>query len=302
MTTASVFAPAKVNLTLHVTGRRADGYHLIDSLVAFASVGDQVTVHRAAEFSLCVDGPERADVPTDTGNLALQAAALLAGARGATLFLEKQLPAASGIGGGSADAAAVLRAMVALRHGSDPASWIADADTMLQTMDEQILSLGADVPMCLRASPCRARGIGGNLEFVDLPRVPAVMVNPRVPVPTASVFAALVTRENPAMPDTLPAFPAARDLIDWLARHRNDLETPALGIAPAIGEALRALDETAGCRLARMSGSGATCFGLYETAEDACAACMAIAAKRPTWWVRECEIGDWSERALPVIS
>ncbi|MHA7866579.1 MAG: 4-(cytidine 5'-diphospho)-2-C-methyl-D-erythritol kinase [Salipiger thiooxidans] len=293
-----VFAPAKINLTLHVTGRRSDGYHLLDSLVSFAPVGDWLTVAPGEGLTLEVSGPEAAGVPDDMSNLALRAAALLAGHEGAALTLEKNLPAASGIGGGSADAAAALRGIATL-SGEVPQGFLELPDLLMQRHAERILGLGADVPMCVLSHPLRARGIGERLGLVTLPDVAAVLVNPRLPVSTPAVFKALETRDNPPMPDTLPEFPDAVALIGFLATMRNDLEAPALKVEPGIRAVLDALAGQGGCGLARMSGSGATCFGLFLSEDDARAAAQALTEAHPGWWVASGVLGDCSELALP---
>ncbi|SDE61794.1 4-diphosphocytidyl-2-C-methyl-D-erythritol kinase [Salipiger thiooxidans] len=293
-----VFAPAKINLTLHVTGRRSDGYHLLDSLVSFAPVGDWLTVAPGDGLTLEVSGPEAAGVPDDMSNLALRAAALLAGHEGAALTLEKNLPAASGIGGGSADAAAALRGIATL-SGEIPQGFLELPDLLMHRHAERILGLGADVPMCVLSHPLRARGIGERLGLVTLPDIAAVLVNPRLPVPTPAVFKALETRDNPPMPDTLPEFPDAASLIGFLARMRNDLEAPALKVEPGIRAVLDALAGQGGCGLARMSGSGATCFGLFLSEDDARAAAQALTEAHPGWWVASGVLGDCSELALP---
>lgn len=255
------FAPAKVNLTLHVTGRRGDGYHLLDSLVAFADVGDDVTV--APGRGLTVTGPFARGVPTDGRNLVLRALDLAQAPRAVTL--DKHLPHPAGIGGGSSDAAAVLRLVGAGLSA------------------EQVLSLGADVPVCLLARGARMSGIGEIVRPVALPRLCAVLVNPGLSVPTPEVFRALTTPDNAPMGD-LPEWENAGDLIRWLGTMRNDLEPPALTVAPAIGDVLDAIRQS-GAGLARMSGSGATCCGLYP---DAAAAARAVTElNRPGWWVRQ---------------
>ncbi|MGX0901763.1 4-diphosphocytidyl-2-C-methyl-D-erythritol kinase [Roseovarius sp. MBR-79] len=262
-------APAKVNLTLHVTGRRADGYHLLDSLVAFADMGDLVTVTPDPAPSLCVTGPRAVGVPEGPENLVLRAAALIGVP--AAITLEKHLPAAAGIGGGSSDAAATLRALSRLSGRAVP-----DA-----------LALGADVPVCLGARAARMRGIGGEVTPVaELPALDAVLVNPGVPVATPAVFDRLARRDNPAMPDPLPSWPDAAACIRWLATQRNDLEAPATALCPETGTVLERLQESDGCQLARMSGSGATCFGLYPDRTAATAAAARIAAAHPGWWVQ----------------
>ncbi len=301
VTWARVFAPAKVNLALHVTGRREDGHHLLDTLVAFAPVGDRLSVTAANTLSLTVEGPEAAGVPADMDNLALRAAAIFAGERGFALTLTKHLPAASGIGGGSADAAAALRAVLALRPGWTNAHWQAQ-DEALRPFAEDILALGADVPMCLLARPCRARGIGERIEFVDLPPVPAVLVNPRVPVSTRDVFARLDRPNNPPMPASLPDLADTAGLIGWLRRQRNDLQAPAMSVAPEVGHVLTAIGGQPGCGLARMSGSGATCFGLFADEDDARRAAGALYRDRPDWWVAGGVLGDQQAGAIPEIS
>ncbi|EPX83007.1 4-(cytidine 5'-diphospho)-2-C-methyl-D-erythritol kinase [Salipiger mucosus] len=291
-----VFAPAKVNLALHVTGRRDDGYHMLDSLVSFAPVGDWLIVTEAEGLSLTVEGPEAAGVPTDAGNLAVRAAALLAGARGAALRLDKRLPAASGIGGGSADAAAALRGMAA--HLGPCAG---QPERLLEERGEAILALGADVPMCLLSKPLRVGGIGEALSPVALPDVPAVLVNPRLPVSTPAVFKALSARDNPPMPDPLPQMQDAAALIAALRGMRNDLEAPARAVQPVIGAVLDALQGQPGCGLARMSGSGATCFGLFTEPTEAQAAARALQAAHPDWWIASGLLGDQSELAMPRV-
>ncbi|MEL7461246.1 MAG: 4-(cytidine 5'-diphospho)-2-C-methyl-D-erythritol kinase [Pseudomonadota bacterium] len=302
MTTVDVFAPAKVNLTLHITGRRPDGYHLIDSLVAFGPAGDFLKVKDGAQASLRVDGPEADGVPTNAANLALQAFLALRRDAGVELQLTKHLPAASGIGGGSADAAAAVRAALAME---DPAASTFAAfgpDALLETKFRPLLDLGADIPMCLLPRPLRARGIGEKVEFAKLPPLITLLVNPRVPVPTGDVFAALDTPDNPPMPDILPEFADASSLIDWLSGQRNDLQAAALTVAPAIGDVLCVLNNSPGCGLARMSGSGATCFGLFANEEDAMAAGNAIQANHPDWWLAGGMMGDYLEKAMPLIT
>jgi 4-diphosphocytidyl-2-C-methyl-D-erythritol kinase len=299
MTTVRVFAPAKINLTLHVVGRRADGYHLLDSLVTFADVGDELLVSPGrGGLTLTVRGPEAAGVPADSTNLALRAAAILAGGQGAAVELVKNLPAASGIGGGSADAAAALRAMMALKGIGRTALETREAD--LGARAAEILALGADVPMCLFPRPLRARGIGERVDAVALPAVAAVLVNPRLPVPTPEVFRALDRRDNAPMPERLASFADAAALAAWLGGQRNDLEGAAIRVQPVIATVLAALGATAGCLLARMSGSGATCIGLYAGPAAAAQAAARIKGERPGWWVTEAMLGDQTARAVPV--
>lgn len=256
-------APAKLNLTLHVTGRRPDGYHLLDSLVVFLAVGDVVTV-APGPLSLALTGPFAAGLAkNDPDNLCLRAARLAG--REAAITLEKNLPLASGIGGGSADAAAVLRALDARPEGVE--------------------TLGADLPVCMLGRPARMRGLGEILDPLPaLPPLHLLLVNPGRALATPAVFGALARRDNPAMPEPPPAFADAEALIRFVARCRNDLEPPAIALLPEIADCLAALRE-AGARLARMSGSGATCFGIFDSAAGARAAGDRIRAARPGWWL-----------------
>ncbi|MCV2892947.1 4-(cytidine 5'-diphospho)-2-C-methyl-D-erythritol kinase [Lentibacter sp. XHP0401] len=263
------FAPAKVNLALHVTGQRADGYHLLESLVVFANIGDCVTARLADEPSLHVHGPLAAGVPTGPGNLVLKAAAWAG--HDAAFELEKNLPAAAGIGGGSSDAAAALRALEALTGRAVDVTRLAE--------------LGADLPVCYFGRSCLMRGVGEQVEGVALPRVPAVLANPRVEVATPKVFAALALKDNPPMP-VLPVLDDVSALVAFLANEtRNDLEAPALALAPVIGEVIDRLWALEGARLARMSGSGATCFALFDEIGAAEKAAADLKAQKPDWWI-----------------
>ncbi|RVV97800.1 4-(cytidine 5'-diphospho)-2-C-methyl-D-erythritol kinase [Mesobaculum littorinae] len=266
---AAASAPAKVNLALHVTGRRDDGYHLLDSLVVFADVGDRVTVEPAPDWGLTVTGPRSAGVPTGDDNLVLRAARLAGGAP-ARITLDKHLPAAGGIGGGSSDAAATLRALAALDGRALP----------------DVLPLGADLPVCLPAAPARMSGIGEVLSPVPpLPPLHLVLVTPDVAVPTGPVFAGLARRDNAPLPRDFPAWRDAAEMAQWLAVQRNDLEDPARATAPAIGVALARIAATEGCLLARMSGSGGTCFGIFDSRPAADAAAASLRAAHGQWWV-----------------
>ncbi len=270
---AEGFAPAKVNLTLHITGQRADGYHLLDSLVVFADVGDRISAEAAPDLALRVTGPRAAGVPVDGSNLVLRAARLLAPDLGADLVLDKVLPVASGIGGGSADAAATLRVLAGIwrRPLPDRAA---------------LVTLGADVPVCLAGVPARMQGVGEGLSPVPaLPPVWLVLANPGVAVSTPAVFRALERRDTPGMPDALPDFGSAGELAGWLRGMRNDLEAPALRLAPEIARVLAALAARPGCLIARMSGSGATCFGMFADPVLAQAAASAIGSEHAGWWV-----------------
>ncbi len=274
-------APAKLNLCLHVTGRRADGYHLLDSLVVFADVADRVEVSAGTGLSLRLIGPEAGGLQAEPDNLVLRAARLM-GVTDVAIRLDKHLPVASGIGGGSADAAATLRALSRLTGQTLPTS-------------QKALQLGADVPVCLDGRQVRMSGIGETL--VALPPLPplwVVLVNPRVAVPTPQVFAALAIRDNPPLPD-MPAAPlsSAHSFAEWLARQtRNDLVPPALMVAPVLKDVQTALAGTPDCLLARMSGSGGTHFGLYATAKAAATAAALLATQRPDWWIARGRILD----------
>jgi len=274
-------APAKLNLYLHVTGRRADRYHLLDSLVAFADIGDRVSAAPAARLSLDIAGPFAPALAGEAieNNLVWRAARALAARLGrapeAALTLEKNLPVASGIGGGSSDAAAALKALAALWHA---------------TLDEAALcavaaALGADVPVCVAGRAAFFGGIGD--EIVAAPRLPPVAVvlaNPGIALPTASVFRARTGDFSaPARFSAPPASAAA--LAAVLAARRNDLTPAASGLVPVIGEVLGALERQSGALIARMSGSGATCFALFETTAAAEAAAATLKREQPRWWV-----------------
>ena len=285
--TVSSFAPAKINLALHVTGRREDGYHLLSSLVVFADIGDRVSAAPGDGLSLRVTGPRRAGVPENASNLVLKAAALLGGDRGAALTLDKHLPAASGIGGGSSDAAAALRVLARLWDVPLP-----DAAA--------VLALGADVPVCLAPRPVVMEGIGERLRPVpELPSLAIVLVNPGLEVATPAVFRDLERRDGTPL-DSVPGGTSAAEFAAWLATQRNDLEAPARALAPEIGTVLATLGGTSGCLLARMSGSGATCFGLYADGESAAEGARAVQVAQPGWWVasgRVLAADDQSTRA-----
>jgi 4-diphosphocytidyl-2-C-methyl-D-erythritol kinase len=271
----STFAPAKVNLHLHVVGRRADGYHLLDSLVVFAGVGDRLSVSPARELSLTVAGPFAAALAAETDNLVLRSArglADLAGVRAAAaLVLEKNLPVASGIGGGSADAAASLRLLCRF--------W-----SISPKLEGLACELGADVPVCLLRRPALMSGIGEVLAPAPpLPKIGLVLLNPGVSVPTPAVFRARLDGFSEAACFPRNGWQDAASLAADLRRTRNDLEPPARLLAPAIGDALGTLTATGGCLLARMSGSGATCFGLFASAEVARQVAESI--NHAGWWI-----------------
>ncbi len=297
----TVFAPAKVNLTLHVTGRRADGYHLLDSLVAFADVGDSLFVQVGNTISVTTEGPEAAAVPADMSNLVLRTASLFEEMPGASFLLTKRLPVSSGIGGGSADAAAAFRGLMTFWSGGEVAADMYAADRT--PMADALLQLGADIPMCLMSQTARIEGVGERITpLPGIPLIDAVLVNPRKAVSTPAVFRAMRSRDNPPMPETLPQFAGYHDFVLWLEGQRNDLQAPAIELEPSIGNVLAALEGLASCRLARMSGSGATCFGLFANGAQAKEAADRLRASHPGWWVQPTRLGTQTERALPRVS
>lgn len=267
------FAPAKINLCLHVTGRRADGYHLLDSLVVFAGVGDQVSGTLADPPSLSVEGPKAEGLTGEGDNLVLRAARAMGVS--ARIVLEKHLPVSSGIGGGSADAAATMRLLARLSGRALPEA-------------AAVLALGADVPVCLAGRPARMTGIGEGLApLPPLPEVWLVLANPGVALSTPAIFRALARADNAPLPRDLPRLRSAADLAAFMMMQRNDLEPPALALEPVIGRVKAALSAQAGCLMARMSGSGATCFGLFADPLAAHAAARAIRAAEPGWWLAD---------------
>ena len=274
------FAPAKVNLALHVTGRRADGLHLLDSLVVFADVGDWVGAEPARRLTLRVEGPFAHAVPVED-NLVLRAARTLRDARGLTagarLTLAKGLPPASGLGGGSSDAAAAIRVLAGLWGVPPPGM-------------EDALAIGADVPVCLAAKPARMQGVGERLAAAPpLPPMALVLANPGAPVETRAVFAALERAEGEPM-GPVPEGLSYDGLVAWLADRANHLAPAAERLEPAIGRALARLREAPGVDLARLSGSGATVFGLCRDHAAAERAAEALQASEPRWWVRPASV------------
>jgi 4-diphosphocytidyl-2-C-methyl-D-erythritol kinase len=280
-------ARAKVNLALHVTGRRVDGYHLLDMFVVFPDIADELAIEPAETPTLTITGrmaQALASEPPETNIVvrAVEGFAQLTGRRQSfAITLDKRLPVASGIGGGSADCAAMLRALCKynLVAAGDP------------DVVDLALRLGADVPMCLRSEPLKASGIGetvvptgGEMTFGIL------LANPGVPLSTSSVFRALNQRNNPALPPLIGRRDKA-ELFSYLRSYtRNDLETAARSVTPAVGETLTALGGLAGARLVRMSGSGATCFALFDNAEAAEQAAATLRERRPPWWVEASEV------------
>jgi 4-diphosphocytidyl-2-C-methyl-D-erythritol kinase len=279
---------AKVNLTLRVVGRRTDGYHDLESVVAFADCADRLSLVPGSELNLATEGPLAQACGEAADNLVFKAAQLLdkrvPDLRLGDFTLDKKLPVAAGIGGGSADAAAALR-LLARANG------LAVDDPRLT---EVARLTGADVPVCLASRACVMTGVGETLLPLGLPKLPCVLVNPRVPVATKDVFKALGLRNGELLVGVTDVIEAAAwpedgasvgAWIEALALGRNDLEAPATRIQPVIGEVLSALRAAAGARLVRMSGSGATCFAIFENGPEAQAAAQKILFDHPQWWV-----------------
>ena len=282
-------APAKINLTLRVTGRRADGYHELESLVAFAGLCDWLGFEPTGDFALEVLGPHANEVGPVDENLVARAARSLSkhapGLRLGRFRLIKRLPAAAGLGGGSADAAAALRLL------ADEAELSIDDPRVLASA----VATGADVPACLSSQARIMRGIGDQLgPAIRLPDVFAVLVNPRVQAPTPKVFAALDLAPSSTSRAPARSFPAAgfdaAALLDFLALRRNDLETAAIRVAPPIADVLKSLSQIPEARLTGMSGSGATCFALFGDRRGAAGARRIVAAKHPGWWVEATDL------------
>jgi 4-diphosphocytidyl-2-C-methyl-D-erythritol kinase len=279
------FAPAKVNLTLHVLGRRADGYHEIESLVVFARYGDRLTLRPGEVTSFSLSGPfASAIVGTNlletTAQRLIQAAPEL---RLGAVTLEKNLPVAAGLGGGSADAAALLRAV---QRANPRAASAVDWHAIAQ-------SLGADVPVCLLATPAMMGGIGERIvPLASIPNASLVLVNPHLPVAAGDVYRRLGASAVPQRVQTPepPSLRSVQDLVGYAAARSNDLETAAIALCPQIADVKAVLDATPGALIARMSGSGPTCFALFATFGQASAAAKAIAQHRPDWWVITAQI------------
>jgi len=282
-------APAKVNLTLRVLGRRADGYHEIESLVAFAGVGDRLSFAPGGALALTVSGPSAEEAGATADNLVLKAARALADrlptVGAGTFDLDKTLPVAAGLGGGSADAAAALRLLARANKlaADDPLLFAAARAT------------GADVPVCLDPRTRLMRGIGEVLFGpFKLPPLQGVLVNPGVALATKAVFARWKPPETPLVPADLTVLTAMskRDqLVRFLLSQANDLESAAIALAPVVADVLLALSSQRHCELARMSGSGATCFAIFASAADAIKASEAVHAEYPNWWVRATALG-----------
>lgn len=289
----SVIAPAKINLYLHVTGRRDDGYHMLDSLMVFADVADLVTIHAASKFSFAIEGAyasafgaQDRDATKDSKNLAVRAAYACAAHFNRPLdfriTLAKNVPLASGIGGGSADAAAVIWGLIRFWGLKPPP---------LSSLMPLLLSLGADVPVCYLCHATHVTGIGENLRPLDhLPEWSAVLVNPRQSCSTPAIFQAYKERGQAfSAPLQMPeGLDDQRQLLSFLNAQKNDLEAAAINQIPVIADVKETLGRTTGVELVRMSGSGATVFGLYADPDNAAQAAEMIQTQRPSWWVRAC--------------
>ncbi len=285
---------AKINLTLRVLGRRPDGYHELESLVAFADVGDMLRLQTDAPLALEVDGPYAEACGAAADNLVLKAAAALSarveGLRLGRFVLTKELPVASGIGGGSSDAAAALRLLV---HANRQIfSRVDFTDLRVQ---RAALAVGADVPVCLSSRARIMRGVGEELsDPLDLPRLPALLVNPGVPLSTRDVFARLGGKFSKPSSAEVPRDFAA--LLEWLGQHGNDLTPSAIACVPVIADVLSALSALPGARLVRMSGSGPTCFALFASTNEAAAAAQRLKTERKDWWVHPTTLGSLERR------
>ena len=300
-----VFAPAKVNLTLHVTGQREDGYHLLDSLVCFPDIGDRLSFSPAEQMSLTIKNAPELSCGED--NLVMKAARRFLDDSPQSIELFKKLPIASGIGGGSANAAAVLRAAQLILRRSEPetlksvtsppratAHLTQDGETpppVPQEFDPDLfvdaLTLGADVPVCLSSRPARMRGIGDQLSNLTFwpDQGHILLINPGVGVSTPEIFNALPHKDNAPMPANLPQFSTLAHLIEFIETQRNDLQGPAIAQQHVIADVIDEISATSGCLIARMSGSGATCFGIYAMAEEAVKAGKEISKRHSNWWI-----------------
>jgi 4-diphosphocytidyl-2-C-methyl-D-erythritol kinase len=290
MKTVHQFAPAKINLTLHIRGRREDGFHLIESFVAFGDVGDEITVRSHDGFDLNLSGPFVRQLQNEDNNIALEAAkSFVNGFRdclpGVQVDLVKNLPIAAGMGGGSSDAAAVIRAL----------AYLVDVTVSRTAAGQLAIGLGADVTVCLDPQASFMSGVGNIVTPLPaLPEIHAILVNPNIKMLTGAVFAALavpgaIRRDEEGLKPE-HAFLDARDLVAFVGSCRNDLEAPALRMCPEISDVREALLAQDGCLLARMTGSGATCFGLFANSEQARRGAEDICKKASNWWVKPCRL------------
>jgi len=290
MKTVRQFAPAKINLTLHVTGRREDGFHLIESFVAFADIGDEITVRSHEGFDIDISGPFAHLLQNEENNIALEAAISFVNGfqnclPGVHVELVKNLPIAAGMGGGSSDAAAVIRAL----------AYLVDINISRIAAGQLAIGLGADVTVCLDPQASFMSGVGNVVDLLPaLPEIYAVLINPNIKMLTGAVFAALavpgaIRRDEEGLKPEHP-FTDALDLTDFVRSCRNDLEAPALRMCPEISDVQEALRSQEGCLLARMTGSGATCFGLFAQQHEAQKAAQTISQQASQWWVKPCQL------------
>jgi 4-diphosphocytidyl-2-C-methyl-D-erythritol kinase len=270
-------ARAKVNLCLHVTGRREDGMHLLDSIVVFPAMGDVLEAEIGDSLTLEINGPFGKGLDAGADNLVIRAARIL-GNEGAALRLRKNLPVASGIGGGSADAAACIRLLSNM--------WNVDVPSL-----ESLTDLGADVPVCMAQAPTHMSGIGEKLTPIPaMPKFWIVLANAGQGVETGAVFKAMTSRDSAGLSSLPESFLTVESLFDFLRAQRNDMQAAAIEICPVIAEVLNALEAAQNCALSRMSGSGGTCFGLFDNEAGAAAAALEIGGNHPDWWVVSAEV------------
>ena len=281
----TIATSAKVNLSLHITGKRADGYHLLDSLVAFTDIADKITVEESEEFSFSLTGPCAGILQNEPDNLCITAAQKLAQEAGrelnVSITLEKNIPMGAGLGGGSADAAATLKALADIWNLSLPKS----------DLERIAASLGADVPACLRSHSVHMTGIGEQLKDITLPKnIPAILIHPGTLCPTKEVYQNFSGRFS--SPDNLPdkGFQETETLIDYLSAQTNDLTQAAIAVVPDIITVLDRLNEQPQIKLARMSGSGSACFGIFKNENAALKAAQSISVSCPDWWIKTCRI------------
>ena len=271
------FSPAKVNLTLHVVGQHSNGLHLLDSLITFPLIGDTLSFSNAKQLKLSIVTDKKVSLTNDRDNLILKAAKIIDKEYLRDIILTKRLPISAGIGGGSANAAAIIRDAISLGY---------------EVSSKNIRSLGADVMACLHSQPLRMRGTGEIIKPINIwPMTGSIiLVNPGIPLETKKVFNALSKKKNRPMPERLPVFSNFKTLIDFIKTQRNDLENTAIDLGPIIEKVLIEIKHCKNCLISRMSGSGATCFGLFEKTEDAVKASYRIKDTFPDWWVVSSQI------------
>lgn len=271
------FAPAKVNLTLHVVGQDSNGLHLLDSLVTFPPIGDTLSFSNAKKLKLSVITDKKTTLTNKPDNLILKSAAMFDKTYLRHIILTKRLPISAGIGGGSADAAATIRDAISLDY---------------KVSLKKVRSLGADVMACLQSQPLRMRGVGEIIDSVEIWPVAGsiILVNPGIQLETKKVFGALSKKENKPMPERLPIFSDFKTLVNFIKTQRNDLENTAINLEPIIEKVLVEIKHSENCLISRMSGSGTTCFGLFEKAEEADEASFRLKRAFPNWWIVSSQI------------